>query len=92
MASSLRIAPGLGPPPLQLVTVAMPTAQICRWPLGDPKAQEFHFCGRAKRVPGPYCGYHAAIIAFKKNGFNGGEGMSKPEKLGIPVLDHWSRS
>lgn len=31
----------------------------CRWPIGDPQALEFHFCGKNK-VPGlPYCEFHA---------------------------------
>ncbi len=31
----------------------------CRWPIGDPKHADFHFCGKTK-VPGlPYCEFHA---------------------------------
>jgi GcrA cell cycle regulator len=31
----------------------------CRWPIGDPQAADFHFCGK-KKVPGlPYCEFHA---------------------------------
>lgn len=30
----------------------------CRWPIGDPTDEDFHFCGR-KKVPGtPYCEFH----------------------------------
>mgnify|MGYP001442408694 CR=1 FL=1 len=30
----------------------------CRWPIGDPKHPDFHFCG-AHQVPGrPYCAHH----------------------------------
>jgi GcrA cell cycle regulator len=37
----------------------------CRWPEGDPKAADFHFCGRVKqRLDIPYCDHHAAI-AFR---------------------------
>lgn len=33
----------------------------CRWPIGDPRDEGFHFCGR-KTLPGkPYCAEHAAI-------------------------------
>lgn len=33
----------------------------CRWPIGDPKSRDFHFCGRAA-VPGKsYCGAHCKI-------------------------------
>lgn len=35
------------------------TESSCRWPIGDPQHEEFHFCGRGK-VPGlPYCEAHA---------------------------------
>ncbi len=31
----------------------------CRWPIGDPQHDDFHFCNRHK-VPGlPYCEFHA---------------------------------
>ena len=30
----------------------------CRWPLGDPRQDGFHFCG-ARQAPGrPYCELH----------------------------------
>jgi GcrA cell cycle regulator len=30
----------------------------CRWPIGEPKHEDFHFCGRP-HVPGrPYCAQH----------------------------------
>jgi GcrA cell cycle regulator len=52
----------LGPAPAIPVTAATLTAELCRWPEGDPKQAGFHFCGRPKAgVPGPYCGAHAAI-------------------------------
>jgi GcrA cell cycle regulator len=33
----------------------------CRWPIGDPSAPDFFFCG-GKTIEGlPYCGYHSRI-------------------------------
>ncbi|MEZ5774907.1 MAG: GcrA family cell cycle regulator [Hyphomicrobiaceae bacterium] len=32
----------------------------CRWPIGDPQAEDFHFCGRDKEPGRPYCSFHAA--------------------------------
>lgn len=33
----------------------------CRWPVGDPGAEDFHLCG-AQAVPGkPYCACHCAV-------------------------------
>jgi GcrA cell cycle regulator len=35
------------------------TEASCRWPIGDPQHDDFHFCNR-EHVPGmPYCEFHA---------------------------------
>ena len=31
----------------------------CRWPIGDPQASDFHFCGKNKVPALPYCEFHA---------------------------------
>lgn len=31
----------------------------CRWPIGDPQHEDFHFCGRSKLDGIPYCEFHA---------------------------------
>jgi GcrA cell cycle regulator len=31
----------------------------CRWPIGDPQHDEFHFCGKSKLDGLPYCDFHA---------------------------------
>ncbi len=33
----------------------------CRWPIGDPGDEEFHFCGRSSDVGAPYCEFHSQI-------------------------------
>jgi len=33
--------------------------RMCRWPIGDPSAEEFHFCGRRPKDSSPYCEAHA---------------------------------
>jgi len=33
----------------------------CRWPVGDPGAADFFFCGGKTIGVSPYCGYHARI-------------------------------
>jgi GcrA cell cycle regulator len=30
----------------------------CRWPIGDPQASDFHFCGKRKVDGHPYCDVH----------------------------------
>jgi GcrA cell cycle regulator len=31
----------------------------CRWPIGDPMHDDFHFCGKGKLDGLPYCEFHA---------------------------------
>jgi GcrA cell cycle regulator len=33
----------------------------CRWPIGDPGDEEFHFCGRHSETGTPYCDYHSRV-------------------------------
>lgn len=37
----------------------------CRWPLGDPKDPDFHFCGRKVKTGQTYCDEHSAIAYVK---------------------------
>lgn len=39
----------------------------CRWPLGDPKDENFHFCGKKIRIGQTYCDEHANIAYVKTN-------------------------
>ncbi len=39
-------------------TVATVSDRMCRWPIGDPKAGDFHFCGHAPRAGSCYCEAH----------------------------------
>jgi GcrA cell cycle regulator len=40
-------------------TVLTINDRMCRWPIGDPSADEFHFCGRSPKGGSPYCEAHA---------------------------------
>lgn len=31
----------------------------CRWPIGDPQHDDFHFCGHDRMTGLPYCEFHA---------------------------------
>lgn len=37
------------------------TERTCKWPNGDPLAENFSFCGNEAGESGPYCGYHSRI-------------------------------
>ena len=36
-------------------------ANDCRWPEGDPRHADFHFCGAQKMDGRPYCPQHSAL-------------------------------
>ena len=39
----------------------LPPGKACCWPIGDPKKDGFHFCGKLAIPSKPYCLEHAAI-------------------------------
>ena len=48
-------------PPEKRVGVDGLTDNQCRWPIGDPQDDNFHFCNQEK-VPGlPYCAHHCTV-------------------------------
>ena len=47
---------GLGRP-----TVSSIGANECKWPIGDPAAEDFHFCGQGAAGGKPYCAYHSQV-------------------------------
>jgi GcrA cell cycle regulator len=37
------------------------TERTCKWPNGDPLAEDFSFCGNDSKEGGPYCTYHSRV-------------------------------
>lgn len=37
------------------------TDRTCKWPIGDPMKEEFHFCGNDSPDTSPYCTFHAKL-------------------------------
>ncbi|KQR77860.1 GcrA cell cycle regulator [Rhizobium sp. Leaf384] len=37
------------------------TDRTCKWPIGDPMKDEFHFCGNDSPDSSPYCTFHAKL-------------------------------
>ncbi len=35
--------------------------RICKWPIGHPGDDDFHFCGRPSEAGHPYCGAHCEM-------------------------------
>jgi GcrA cell cycle regulator len=59
-----RVAPSPARPqpvlkgPGLVTSLALLGAHACKWPIGDPKGEDFSFCGR--RANGSYCPSHKA--------------------------------
>lgn len=45
----------------QRCTIMNLTESTCRWPLGEPGTEAFHFCGGKSRPGSPYCAHHARM-------------------------------
>lgn len=39
----------------------------CRWPVGDPKDEGFHFCGKKVKIGQTYCDEHSSIAYVKSS-------------------------
>ncbi len=37
------------------------TLDRCRWPIGDPRDQDFHMCGNRHSLSGSYCEFHQKL-------------------------------
>ncbi|MEM8838740.1 MAG: GcrA family cell cycle regulator [Pseudomonadota bacterium] len=42
-------------------TIMQLSEYTCRWPIGDPMDDDFHFCGRKTEDGVPYCSYHRKV-------------------------------
>ena len=45
----------------EMATVANIRSGMCKWPVGDPASDDFHFCGQATAPGQSYCSYHARL-------------------------------
>ncbi|MCB1476985.1 MAG: GcrA cell cycle regulator [Rhodobiaceae bacterium] len=48
-------------PPSERLSILQLSEYTCKWPIGDPSAEDFHFCGRKSQTTGPYCEHHASV-------------------------------
>ncbi|HYB06111.1 MAG TPA: GcrA family cell cycle regulator [Methyloceanibacter sp.] len=48
-------------PPAERASILTLKESMCRWPIGDPGEEEFHFCGRKTSGSVPYCEHHARL-------------------------------
>jgi GcrA cell cycle regulator len=58
-------APAPKPRPVVVPRVVELSNHACRWPIGHPGDQDFHFCTERAIVGKPYCAEHAAMAYIK---------------------------
>lgn len=64
---SVKIEPKFEPRKDGKIMVTHLDNHTCRWPIGDPKDENFHFCGKKIRIGQTYCDEHAALAYVKPN-------------------------
>lgn len=47
-------------PASERVTIETLSEGQCKWPIGDPMSDDFHFCGRHQHGESVYCEFHTA--------------------------------
>ncbi|MGB8819225.1 MAG: GcrA family cell cycle regulator [Rhizobiaceae bacterium] len=60
-ATVLEFVPALVAPEPKRIKLVELSERTCKWPLGDPMAQDFAFCGHESGDAGPYCQFHAKL-------------------------------
>jgi len=71
MKTHAQPAPRRLPAPIPIEDIVVPislnisllslTDQMCKWPIGDPQMEPFHFCGHKNWNSMPYCEYHSRL-------------------------------
>ena len=56
---SARLEPELFIPPAERIGLLQLSEKTCKWPIGDPLLEDFHFCGHEANESAPYCKFHA---------------------------------
>ena len=60
-ATVLEFVPALVAPEPKRIKLVELSERTCKWPIGDPLAQDFAFCGHESGDAGPYCQFHAKL-------------------------------
>ncbi len=61
-APAAASAPAPQPAPIRIVELS---SQACRWPIGHPGDENFHFCTQRAIQGKPYCVEHSAVAYVK---------------------------
>lgn len=65
-------------PIAKMLTIETLTERTCKWPIGDPREDDFHFCGHDTIQGAPYCRYHTGV-AYRSG--NVGTAVARPTPL-----------
>jgi GcrA cell cycle regulator len=60
-ATVLEFVPALVAPEPKKIKLVELSERTCKWPIGDPLAQDFAFCGHESGDTGPYCQFHSKL-------------------------------
>lgn len=62
-----RLSPVVSPAEETNIPLVKLDNHTCRWPLGDPRDDDFCFCGKRVKTGQTYCEEHAAIAYVRVN-------------------------
>ena len=62
----------------KFATVLTITDHMCKWPIGDPGAEDFRFCGRRTDPEEPYCTAHSRVAYQPSRRRGGGSNKALP--------------
>ncbi|MBU6474957.1 MAG: GcrA cell cycle regulator [Alphaproteobacteria bacterium] len=63
------------------------TERMCRWPIGDPREDDFTFCGRGIRSGTPYCPDHAGMAYQSSSRMRAAAAAEEKEAKDVQVDD-----
>ncbi len=63
------------------------TERMCRWPIGDPREDDFTFCGRGIRPGTPYCPDHAGMAYQSSSRMRAAAAAEEKEAKEVQVED-----
>lgn len=76
-------APPLEAKPLpngEFATILTIRDHMCKWPIGDPTASDFRFCGRKIKAGEPYCEAHCSVAYQPSRRRGGSQQRSLPPR------------
>jgi GcrA cell cycle regulator len=56
----------------------------CRWPVGDPRSDNFHFCGAPQMLGRPYCITHWPLSFVPGKGRHGSSNSAANNTIAAP--------